>query len=165
MIVKLENPQKAEKLFDGWQEGCIWSALQGVMGDIYVDDEASPASGAVVLGDFAFLAGKPDRDMLLWESLCGEKEFMIFVPQNDAWNGIIEEYYKDKAKKVIRYAIKKERNVFDRSHLKNVVLSLSSEYRASVIDEELFHQCMALEWCRDGVANYPDYDLYPQNVC
>lgn len=162
MIVKLENPQKAEKLFDGWQEGCIWSALQGVMGDIYVDDEASPASGAVVLGDFAFLAGKPDRDMLLWESLCGEKEFMIFVPQNDAWNGIIEEYYKDKAKKVIRYAIKKERNVFDRSHLKNVVLSLSSEYRASVIDEELFHQCMALEWCRDGVANYPDYDLYRQ---
>lgn len=162
LIVKLENPQKAEKLFADWQEGCVWSALQGIMGDIYVDDEAGPASGAVVLGDFAFLAGKPNRDILLWKPLVGEKNFMIFVPQNDGWNGIIEECYGHRAKKVVRYAIKKERNIFDREQLENEVLGLSDEYRVSVIDEKLFNRCMALEWCRDGVANYPDYDLYRQ---
>ncbi|MDE5872974.1 MAG: GNAT family N-acetyltransferase [Lachnospiraceae bacterium] len=106
------------------------------------------------------IAGKPNRDILLWKLLSGEKNFMIFVPWNDDWNGIIAECYGNRAKKVVRYAIKKERNIFNREQLENVVLSLSSEYRVSVIDEDLFNRCMALEWYRDGVANYPDYDLY-----
>lgn len=162
LAVKLENPKKAEKLFAGWQEGCIWSALQGIMGDIYVDNEDNPVSGAVVSGDFVFLAGQPDKELLFWKLLCGEKEFMIFVPGSDDWNEMIEACYGSKAEKVIRYAIKKERNIFDRERLEKVVMSLSGEYRASFIDEELFHQCMSLEWCRDGVANYPDYALYRQ---
>lgn len=160
MTIKLENPQKAEKLFMGWQEGCIWSALQGIMGQVYVDDADNPASGAVVLGDFTFLAGKPDREMLLWKPEAGEKDFMILVPECDDWNGIIEECYGSRAKKVVRYAIKKERDIFDRQRLKEAVLSLPEEYRASVVDEVLFNRCMSHEWCRDGVANYPDYDLY-----
>lgn len=160
MIKKLENPQKAEKLFAGWQEGCIWSALQGIMGEIYVDHEDNPASGAVVLGDFAFLAGKPNREIVRLKPSAGEKEIMILVPECDEWNAIIEACYGKEAKKVVRYAIKKERNIFDRQRLEEAVLSLPKEYRASVVNEELFHQCMSHEWCRDGVANYPDYDLY-----
>lgn len=160
LIVKLENLQKAENLFAGWQEGCIWSALQGIMGDVYVDDEENPAIGAVVLGDFTFLAGKPNRELTLWKPPAGEKNFMILVPECDDWNEMIEDCYGSRAKKVVRYAIKKERDIFDRERLEKVVSSLSKEYRASVIDEELFDRCMSEEWCRDGVANYPDYDLF-----
>lgn len=161
-MIRLENPQKAEKLFGSWQEGCVWSALQGIMGDIYVDDEENPVSGAVVLGDFAFLAGKPDRDIIqgkLWEV---EKEGRILVPESDGWNKMIEDCYGDRAKKVVRYAIKKERGIFDRQRLEEVVSSLSEEYTAAVIDKRLFERCMSLAWCRDGVANYPNYDLYRQ---
>lgn len=160
LIKKLENPQRAEKLFGGWEEGCVWSALQGIMGDIYVDDEQNLASGAVVLGDFTFLAGKPDRELVqgrLWEV---EKEDRIFVPESDDWNKMIEDCYGERAKKVVRYAIKKERGIFDRQRLEEAVLSLSEDYTAAVIDKVLFERCMSLAWCRDGVANYPDYDLY-----
>lgn len=138
MVFKLENPQRAEKLFGGWQEGCIWSAMQGIMGDVYVDDEDSPASGAVVLGDFTFLAGEPNREVMLWKPMAGEKDFMILVPECDDWNGMIEDCYGRRARKVVRYAIKKERDIFDRERLETVVLSLPGEYRVSVIDEELF---------------------------
>ena len=42
----------------------------------------------------------------------GEKNFMILVPECDGWNGIIEDCYGSKAHKVVRYAIKKERDIF-----------------------------------------------------
>lgn len=160
MIVKLDNPQKAEKLFAHWQEGCIWSAMQKIMGEVYVDDEEHPVSGAVVLGDFTFLAGRPNRELMLWKSPQEEKGFMILVPESDDWNGMIEDCYKDRAKRVVRYAIKKERDIFDRERLEKAASTLPSGYRASLIDEDLFHQCLSLAWCRDGVANYSDYDLY-----
>lgn len=35
------------------------------------------------------------------------------VPQNADWAELIEKFYGDKAKKVTRYAIKKEMDVFD----------------------------------------------------
>lgn len=54
MIVELEQAQKAESLFDGWQETMVWSCLQGAMGKMYADSLESPASAMVLLGDFAF---------------------------------------------------------------------------------------------------------------
>lgn len=160
MITKLETPQKVEKLFTDWQEGCIWSALQGIMGDIYVDDEDNPTCGAVSLGDFTFLAGKPSRELVAWKPLNTKKEERILVPKTEDWNAVIEDCYGDRAKKVTRYAIKKERDIFDREKLAGAVASLPAEYTATVIDETLFRRCLSLEWCRDGVANYPDYELY-----
>ncbi|MCM1498363.1 MAG: GNAT family N-acetyltransferase [Clostridium sp.] len=156
---RLANLQKAEDLFAGWQEGCIWSAMQGIMGDVYVDDEENPTCGAVVLGDFQFLAGRPNRELVRWKADCGKAD-MILVPEHDGWNGVIEDCYGGRAKKVVRYAIKKEQDIFDRNRLEQAVSDLSAEYRAAVIDEALFNRCLLLDWCRDGMANYPDYDLY-----
>ena len=36
-VYRLNDPQTAAPLFDGWQETLIWSCLQGVMGEIYAD--------------------------------------------------------------------------------------------------------------------------------
>ena len=85
MIQKLEDLSKAENLFDGWQEGCIWSALQGIMGEIYVDDGDNPACGAAVLGDFMFLAGTPNRELVLWNPPDAGKNMRILVPKSGDW--------------------------------------------------------------------------------
>ena len=42
MIVKMEDPGKAERLFEGWQEAMILSCLQGVMGAVYGDAAENP---------------------------------------------------------------------------------------------------------------------------
>lgn len=52
-----------EVLFDDWEETIIWSCLQRVMGNVYVDDEKHPKSALAKLGRFAsfgFLAGQPN---------------------------------------------------------------------------------------------------------
>ena len=126
MIRELRDRKIAENLFTGWEEGCVWSAVQGIMGDVYVTDGDKPESGAVILGDFTFFKGKPDK------------------------------------KKVTRYAIKKERDIFCREKLEQIVAGLSKEYTIRFIDEELYNRCMQTDWCRDGVANYPDYEQYRQ---
>ena len=37
MIYELKETGRASALFAGWQDSVVWSALQGVMGKIYVD--------------------------------------------------------------------------------------------------------------------------------
>ena len=44
------------------------------------------------------------------------------IPQNAKWADLIEKCYGNKAKKVTRYAIKKETDIFDVEKLKRVPL-------------------------------------------
>lgn len=106
MAVRLENPQKAEKLFGAWPEVILWSCLQNVMGAVYVDDSENPRSAMAILGDFSFFAGQPDAELILYRP--DGNKFMIMVPQNDAWSDLIRQYYGDRAKAITRYAIKKK---------------------------------------------------------
>ena len=162
MIRELRDRKIAENLFTGWEEGCVWSAVQGIMGDVYVTDGDKPESGAVILGDFTFFKGKPDKELVTFKPEGSKKDFMIMVPENDEWCPMIEECFGKKAKKVTRYAIKKERDIFCREKLEQIVAGLSKEYTIRFIDEELYNRCMQTDWCRDGVANYPDYEQYRQ---
>lgn len=96
------------------------------------------------------------------EQAAGEKGRMegIIVPQNEAWADLIEESYGKKAKRVTRYAIKKEPGIFDKEKLLAVVDGLPDDYELRMIDEELFHRCGKIEWCRDWVSNYENYAMY-----
>ena len=48
MIKKVTNAKTIEHLFSAWQETCIWSALQGIMGDIYAEDTEKPDAAMVI---------------------------------------------------------------------------------------------------------------------
>lgn len=160
MIFVMENPQNAEKLFKDWQETMLWSCLQGVMGEVYGNDKIHPASAAAVIGDFCFFAGKPDKELVAYKPEGCGKDFMILIPRNEAWAALIEACYGEKAKKVTRYAIKKEPDVFSKEKLSEIVEGLSCEYDLKLMDEELFWWCKGQEWCRDWVSQYEDYDEY-----
>lgn len=160
MIFVMENPQNAEKLFKDWQETMLWSCLQGVMGEVYGNDKIHPASAAAVIGDFCFFAGKPDKELVAYKPEGCGKDFMILIPRNEAWAALIEACYGEKAKKVTRYAIKKEPDVFSKEKLSEIVEGLSCEYDLKLMDEELFLWCKGQEWCRDWVSQYEDYDEY-----
>lgn len=157
MIVELENPEKAAALFAGWEETIIWSCLQGVMGTVYADSQDNPDSAAATLGDFAFLAGEPREELVFYTG--GIQDFIIMVPQSDGWAGLIEKCYGEKAKKVTRYALKKEPYVFDREKLNRAASMLPPEYSMKMMDKELFDRCKT-DWCRDWVAQYADYEAY-----
>ncbi len=89
-----EQMRQAARLFGDWPETIIWTCLEGVMGDIYVDDSQLPQSALALYGRqsfFGFLAGQPHRDLL---KICEGKD-MILVPQNQNWSDLIEGTYGD----------------------------------------------------------------------
>lgn len=153
--------KKTAPLFAGWDETLITSCLQGIMGQIYVNEECGglPESAAAVLGDFCFLAGKPDRE------LAGHdfgRDFLIMVPQNEAWSEIIEEAWGERAFRRMRYAIKKDPSCFDREKLLEYVKKLPEPYQLHPIDKELYRQCREQDWSRDLVALFPTFEMYEQ---
>lgn len=160
MIVRIKETKNVEQLFDGWQETLIWSCLQTVMGAVYADASEHPQSAMAVIGDFCFFAGKPDKQLVLYQPEGCSRGFIIMVPQHDGWAGLIADCYGEKAKAVTRYAIKKEENVFDKAKLQNAVYSLSPEYEIKMIDKMCYDLCKSQAWSRDLVSQFEDYETY-----
>lgn len=173
--------QRAAKLFGAWPEALIWSCLQGVMGTIYGDSRENPQSAMAVLGDFCFFAGRPRKELLLLgdveqsvlenentvedsaiEAMAEDwrRAFVIMVPQNKLWADMLEDCYGVKAKKILRYAVKKEAGVFNPLHLQRVVRSLRPDYQLQLIDQTWFSLCKYEEWSRDLVAQFTDYTQF-----
>lgn len=160
MIFEITQGENAASLFQGWQEPMIWACLQGVMGRLYGDSAKAPSSAMALLGDFCFLAGKPDRELILYQPKPYWRDFMIVVPENAEWAGLIEECCGEHAVRVTRYAMKKEPQVFDREKLRAITDSLSDGYALKMIDEPLFWHCQKYAWCRDWTAQYDDYAAF-----
>lgn len=161
-VYELRQRHKAAPIFGDWEETIIWSCLQNVMGDIYVDDMEHPDSAMAILGDFSFFAGLPDEDLVAYKPAQCKQDFMIMVPQNTQWSYLIEKHYQDRAKKTVRYAFKKEKDGFDKKALKAAVAGLSAEYRIEMIDAAMFTQCKDLGWSRDLVSQYDNYEKYQE---
>ena len=160
MIYEMEEKDRTAALFGDWEETMIQSCLEGVMGQVYVDDKYNPASAMAILGDFCFFAGMPDKELTAYKPEWCSQDFMIMVPENDEWTALIVDCYQEKAKKVTRYAIKKEKDNFDKTYLQTVVDGLPDTYKIKVIEEQLFNQCREISWCRDFVSQYESYALY-----
>ena len=152
-----------ENLFAGWEETMIWSCLQGVMGEIYVTEEPGREevkSAVAVLGAFAFFTGEPDRELVLYKPEGYSGNFVIMVPRNPEWEALIEECYKEDCKKVERYALKKEPDVFDKEKLQKMADALPEGYELKLLDKTIFEETKQAEWCCDWTAQYPDWEIY-----
>lgn len=159
-MIRIQDGKKVEALFYHWQETLIWSCLQGVMGQIYGDDPEQPEAAMCLLGDFCFLAGRPKRELVIQKPKEHSWDFMILVPQNEQWGKLIEECWQEKARKVTRYALKKEPQVFEREKLWKAVEALPREYELRKIGKELYTWCREHSWSRDLVSQYPSYQDY-----
>ena len=159
-MIKLTNPALAQSLFTNWEETIIWSCLQGIMGEVWVDNHNNPQSALVKLGktaSFGFLAGRPNLDLV---EMC-KGEDIILVPQHAGWCDLIEGVYGDNAQAFTRYATKKG-TVFDREKLAQFVSDMPREVSLQFIDQQHYETCLSQSWSRDLVANYEDYQSYSQ---
>lgn len=150
--------KKLESIFEAWDETLIWSCLQGVMGEIYAN--TSEDGAMALLGDFAFFAGNPCEELVRFKPENCNQDFVIMVPQSEEWAKLIEKCYGTNAKRVTRYAIKKEKDIFDIEKLKQAVLRLPSGYELKLLCEEEYYTCQKNEWSKDLVSQYKDYDMY-----
>lgn len=160
MVYQLEDTEKAKELFGNWQETVIWSCLQKIMGEIYADDLEKPQSVMAVLGDFCFFAGKTNEELLWHKPESCKQDFIIMVPENAEWEDLIASQYGERAKKVTRYATKKEKNIFNKDRLQSAVSELPLAYTIKMIDEGIFNWCKENNWSKDLVSQFKDYDMY-----
>lgn len=160
MICEVKGTKEIAELFDGWQETMITSCLQGVMGHLYADSEQHPKSVMAMLGDFCFYAGAPNRELVAYKPNGCEHDFMIMTALLPEWFDLIESVYRERAKKVSRYAFKKEPDIFDRDKLSALTAAIGADYRLQMMDRELFECCGKQEWSRDLVAQYTDFEQY-----
>jgi GNAT superfamily N-acetyltransferase len=153
-----EQTSQIAALFGNWPETLIWTCLEGLMGQIHVDDSQSPQSALALYGRqsfFAFLAGKPNADLL---RKCEGKD-IILVPQDQAWADLIEEIYGNRVRSFIRYATKKG-TLFDREYLEGLVDSLPEGFEVTSINRSLYEACLAEAWSQDLVGNYIDFEQF-----
>lgn len=127
-VFKVYDKSTISSLFAGWEETMIWSCLEDRMGTAYTDNPASPLSAQISIGCFCFFAGAPNSELILNKPSNLKSNFAIFVPQNRDWEEAIELHCKHKAKRRIRWATKKEADVFDKEKLEALVSRLPEEY-------------------------------------
>ena len=154
MVAILEDTSKVEKLFEGWDETLIWSCLQNIMGKVYVTDAENPASTFAFVGCFGFLAGVPDRELVVNKP----EGFVILVPQNEDWAHLIEECYPS-SKRVTRYAIKKDTH-FDTGFLESLVDSRPEGFELRPLDSEIYDKCLDDPVTRDFVSAFESKEKY-----
>jgi len=147
-------------IFNSWDETMIWSCLQGIMGEIHTNSTEDAA--VAMLGDFAFYAGTPSEELFRVKKESCKRDYIIAVPQNNEWAELIEKCYADKAKKVTRYAFKKEPNIFDVVKLEHAVLNLTDDYKLKMLEEQEYNMCKNNAWANDLVSQYKDYDTYKE---
>ena len=141
-------------LYRGSQETLIWSCLQGVMGEAWADDRKAPRCALICLGDFCYPAGDADAPGAaeLLRILPARRLFV--VPESEAWSGLIERLYKDRCRRLDRYAIKKEPGIFARETLWGFVRALPPGFYLEEIGSRWYDSVMAEEWSRDFCSNF-----------
>lgn len=159
-IYKIYNTQCLESLFQGFQETLIWSCLEGIMGTAYADDIKNPKSAQIIVADFCFFAGELNKELLMNKPSNYKSNFIIMIPSDISWGNFIEENYKEKLRKVKRYALKKEINVFNIKLLKSIVKNLEKPFEIRDIDETIFNQIVNNKWSKDLCSQFKNYKDY-----
>ena len=154
MIYELEDTSKVESLFADWEITLIYSCIQKVMGKVFVTDTENPKSAMAFVGVFAFVAGEPDRELVINKP----DGFVVMVPQDERWSELIEECFPD-ARKFTRYAIRKD-TVFDREKLEKMVAGLPEGYVLKKIDSDLYDLCLQDPVTFDFVSVFGSKERY-----
>ena len=140
--VKKDERDKIAHLYEGWEETLIWSCLQSEMGRAWTNSLERPTSALLMNGDFCFLAGSPEDEIL--EVIIKEvrKGQLIIVVREASWEAFITQVDKVSIEKSTRYAIKKEGDVFDREQLVANIERLPKTIKVEPIDTTMYHQVM-----------------------
>lgn len=152
-----------EPLFAHWPETLIYSCLQGYMGSAWADCNQQPKSAQIVVADFCFLAGQPSKALVKNKPPEHRSDFVIMVPQMEAWAKLIEQVYQADAKRVTRYAIKKEPDIFDTGKLTAITETLSKEYELKLIDRPIYEKVRQMRWSEDLCSQFDTFEKFAKN--
>lgn len=157
---QVHDMSKIAPLFEGWNETIIWSCLQGFHGSAWADDLTVPRSAQIVAGDFCALAGEPNLALAAHIPTGFSSESILMIPRDEPWARAIEQAHGPSCERILRYAIKKEPDVFDRDKLQGFIGSMPPRFSLRMIDEALYHKALSEPWSRDLCSQFATFEDY-----
>ena len=158
-----ENLTIAKKFFKEIKFYMTKTALQGYMGEVFVDNLENPDFACVLLGRFFFIDGNPNNK-LAKKVLASIDDYYKTIIANENWFEAIEDVYKDKFEIDYRYSIKKDTK-FDKEKLNKLILDKSEEYEIKPIDKEIYKIIKATNSFSTNIKMTTDYEKYGIGFC
>lgn len=157
-MVELKKDQMSAiaPLYEGIEETLIWGCLDGSMGRAFADNLQCPKAAQIVSGDFCFLSGDsgaPGAEELV-SNYAVDRDVIFIVPCQESWSRLIETVYGERARRITRYAIHKDGDIFDRQYLKRLSESLPKGFSITPIGEREYELVLQQEWSRDFCGNF-----------
>lgn len=160
-MIEIQKGQKdiIRPFFADYQDTLVWSCLDDSMGRAFADSAEHPKYAKIVTACFAFLAGDATApgasELIDYLPDDMENKFQLFVPENEVWTELVQKSYGDECiKKITRYAIKKEGDIFDRKKLHSFVDELDPQFEIKSIDGDLYDACLGIDEFHDFCGNF-----------
>ncbi|TCL61049.1 GNAT acetyltransferase-like protein [Kineothrix alysoides] len=161
--VSSKDMSKIAPLFQNASHTIIWSCLQGYMGRAWTDDLEHPSSAQIVVGDFCFFAGAPDRELAANIHVDSPSGLLLLIPESPGWGVLIEETYPESFERFMRYSIKKEPEAFHKETLSGNIADLPDGYSLHRIDEAIYRRLLKLDQLRDLCSVFSSYKAYERH--
>ncbi len=164
-MIKLENGNLSlsQKFFKEIKFYMTRSALQGYMGQVFVDNIENPEFAIVLLGRFCFLDGNPDGKNAK-QDLMELDDYYKTIIANENWYELIEEVYKDRYEIDKRYSIKKDTK-FDKEKLEELSLKISDGYKIEKIDENNYKLIKEINSFACNITMSDNFEKYGIGFC
>lgn len=150
-------------LFSSSTHTMVLSCLQGYMGSAWTDDIVRPKSAQIVVGDFCFYAGIPNRELAENTKSVSSSGFLLIIPESKEWEELIEETNPNHFERFYRYSTKKEPAFFDKSKLSDTIQKLPVGYTLQSIDENIYSKLLQKEQLRDLCSVFDSYAHYEKH--
>ncbi len=138
MVYKVErnNREILASLFKNDKNPHILSALQGYMGDAWVDNLESPTVAMITISIFVYFAGDSSCNVAR-ELLLELPKKRLIIPESEQWEILLKTVLKGSIKKHQRHTFVQNVNNFDIIKLEKMTKALPEGYTIKRIDKQL----------------------------
>lgn len=156
--VKTANKDFLKPLFRNQKDSLVLSCIQNYFGRAWIDTKEEPKSGLIIVGDFCYFAGIPKEELVINVLKAAGREEITAVPENEQWGSLIQQIHGKHCRKIQRYGIKKEGDIFDREKLEKYVESIKEPYRICLMGAREYKISFQEEWSKDWCRNFKDWE-------
>jgi len=153
VVYKVENKdrKKLYPIFKNMSDTLILSYIEGHMGEAYYVDDFKVA--LIYVNPFDFLAGDINSDNIE-ELLKAIPDQSLLVVENEEFENLIVERFKDKANKFKRYAFVRNIKNFNYDYIKGFINKLPKNYVLKRIDEQVLKNESFYNLSEDFIINF-----------
>lgn len=153
-----DKVKKIKHMYDGSEHTLIYSYLDGLMGEAWVDNTEAPTCAMMILGDDVFYGGDYTSDaakaLISYIPESYELPYLVAIPEDNGWRALIETTYEGRYRRFERYATVKDMQGFDQEQLKKYIKTLPPGYTIKPFDNALYDEAMTNKWSTCFASNF-----------